>query len=134
MPSQHKVPTVRVRLPEAVRARLLERVARTGEPVNKVISEAVAEKLERDEMSNREQTQPGACQYCQVAPSEGFAGGCEDPAGHGYCGHCRTCLLCGRYRVRTSAQNAVWDAAGRRAQVAEILADEDSEYAKLWQA
>lgn len=49
MPSRHRVPTVRVRLPEAVQRRLLERVARTGEKVNRVISEAVAEKLDRDE-------------------------------------------------------------------------------------
>ena len=48
MPSQHKSPSLRVRLPDAVRTRLLERVARTGEAVNRVISEAVREKLDRE--------------------------------------------------------------------------------------
>lgn len=49
MPGQHKHPPYRVRLPEAVRARLAARIRRTGEPVNKVISEAVREKLDREE-------------------------------------------------------------------------------------
>lgn len=52
MPSQHRVPAVRVRLPEAVQRRLMERVARTGEPVNKVISDAVREKLDHDEQES----------------------------------------------------------------------------------
>lgn len=49
MPSQHKAAPYRVRLPEAVRLRLMARLERTGEPVNKVISEAVREKLDREE-------------------------------------------------------------------------------------
>jgi predicted HicB family RNase H-like nuclease len=49
MPSRHKYPPYRVRLPEAVRERLAARVARTKEPLNKVISDAVREKLDREE-------------------------------------------------------------------------------------
>ncbi len=49
MPGVHRSEKLRVRLPDVVRRRLMARVARTGEPVNKVISQAVAEKLDRDE-------------------------------------------------------------------------------------
>lgn len=49
MPGVHKSPKLTVRLPYAVRQRLLARVERTGEPVNQVISDAVREKLDREE-------------------------------------------------------------------------------------
>ena len=74
MSSQHKSPSLRVRLPDAVRVRLLERVARTGEAVNKIISQAVAEKLDRE---------TGWCTVCEQYVY------LDDPA-HGYAGHERT--------------------------------------------
>lgn len=49
MSGQHKHAPYRVRLPEMVRERLAARLARTGEKANKVISDAVREKLDREE-------------------------------------------------------------------------------------
>jgi hypothetical protein len=48
MPSQHKHPPFRVRPPEAVRERLAAHLERTEMPVNKFISQAIEEKLERE--------------------------------------------------------------------------------------
>lgn len=45
---RHREKPLRVRLPEAQRQRLMKRVERTGEPVNRFITEAVREKLDRE--------------------------------------------------------------------------------------
>ena len=47
MPSQHKYPPISFRPPEADRARLLQRVADTGEKVNAVLAKALREYLDR---------------------------------------------------------------------------------------
>lgn len=43
MPGQHKHPPLSLRLPEAERSWVLERHAATGQPVNAIIADAVAE-------------------------------------------------------------------------------------------
>lgn len=49
MPSQHKHPPISLRLPETDRAWLLEYAEATGQPVNAVIAQAVAEYRKRQE-------------------------------------------------------------------------------------
>lgn len=49
MPSQHKRNPLTLRLPEGLRARLEEYAERTGQPVNSVLTSAVAEKLDRED-------------------------------------------------------------------------------------
>jgi hypothetical protein len=43
MPSQHKHRPIPVRLPEADRAWLLEYAKQTGQPVNRILAEALAD-------------------------------------------------------------------------------------------
>ena len=46
MPSQHKHPPIGFRPPEGDRARLLTYAERTGQPVNRILSEALAAYLD----------------------------------------------------------------------------------------
>jgi hypothetical protein len=78
--------------------------------------------------------QPGGCEYCRVQPSEDFGAGCQDTVAHAYCGHCRTCLLCGRYWQQESRSSARWGYQETVAETEARLASEDAadpEYAEL---
>jgi predicted transcriptional regulator len=48
MPSQHKTTPLSIRLPDAERQRLYDYAERTGQPVRRVIIDAVREKLDRE--------------------------------------------------------------------------------------
>lgn len=48
MPGQHKTTPLSIRLPDAERQRLYDYAERTGQPVRRVIIDAVREKLDRE--------------------------------------------------------------------------------------
>lgn len=54
MPDRHKRHPLTVRLPEGERSRLQAYAERTGQPVGRVVADAVREKLDRDEAAGKE--------------------------------------------------------------------------------
>ena len=93
------MPTLRVRPPEPVHERLLQRVRRTGEPVNRFISDAIREKLDREEG-----------QECPSCGTEGILPRDEQHAVRGavtvatYVRECRGCGHAWSVQVETYAQ------------------------------